>query len=573
MPIATGFKPGSYLAGFVKLGGTELANDARTMSYIRAACLPGWEVPGDCECSAYNEGPYVGVATDPAPWYTISDSRSREFFGLILDDVRLLHPFSRNVTKRAGNGSALGPLRLGHRVVVLEGALVASTCEGMAYGQRWVNEVLRGRLCAAGCSPDDLCVALYCDLPDAPSESALVVDGDDYASTPDNGSLDITGDLELDIDIAPDDWTPAAAVSMMGKWDSAANRSYLFRRGPGGTISLFLSVDGSTIASQASSVSTGFVDGARHSLKATWRQSDGRVQFFTRTPGGAWVQLGADGVIAIASIFSSNAPVVIGGQLSAGVLSNDESGKIYSAVVRDGITEVTNPDFSIQPAGTTEFQDATDKTWTINAGSIVAFPLPNQPAPLAGTRMLRNAGLVDGPIFSDASTPADCTVQRIAFQLAAEMPFLYAEPEVKFDEEVIASGGGTGYTLIDTQDWVADAALRIVLTAGNTDATDLRITGHISLDGTCPDERVAPCIDISIPTLPANSVLTIDSTRQQVSLRDPITLQEGSGLALLEWQGSFPWPEVPACTNLCLTVTNDGAQPVTLTLEEYAREI
>jgi hypothetical protein len=352
VPISTGFKAGSYLAGFVSLGGTELANDLRTYSYIREECLPGWEFPGDCECAIYDGGPYISVADDPAPWYAASDVRSTEFLGLILDDMRLLHPFSRNVTKRAGNGSALGALRLGHRVVVAEGVLVASTCDGMSYGQRWVNEVMRRRLCSAGCAPDDLCIATHCEL--------------------------------------------------------------------------------------------------------------------------------------------------------------------------------------------------------------------------GGIRMLRNTGVVDGPVFTEAASRPDCTVQRIGFQIASEMPFLYAEPEVLQDAVTL---GATTTDLISTDEWVADKALRIVLTAGDTDATDLSIVGRIALAGACPDERVPACIDISIPTLPANSVLTIDSTRQQVTLRDPITLQEGSGLALLEWTGAFPWPEVPACTDLCLTVDNGGAVDVTLTVESYDREI
>lgn len=342
------------LGAFATLGGTELANDLRTTQYIKAACLPLWNIPLDCECESYDTGPYGEPTTDPAPWYSATDTRSAEFMGLLLDNIRLLDAYSRQVTPRGTTGAALGPLRLGSRVVTASGLLVASSCEGMSYGERWVSEVLRGRVCAEGCTPDDLCLAVHCDA--------------------------------------------------------------------------------------------------------------------------------------------------------------------------------------------------------------------------GGIRMLRSAGVVDGPVFDDASTPHDCTVQRVSFQLASQMPYLYSGPDTLQDAVTLLAAGSTT-DLVSTDEWVADATMRFVLTAGDTDATDIRITMRVSLEGTCPDLRVAPCFDVTISTLPANSVLTIDGTTQMVVLRDPLTLRERSGLHLLEFLKAFVWPDVPPCSDVCVTVENDGAQAITLTVESWGREV
>ncbi|MCA1572820.1 MAG: hypothetical protein LC798_21510 [Chloroflexi bacterium] len=101
-------------------------------------------------------------------------------------------------------------------------------------------------------------------------------------------------------------------------------------------------------------------------MRVTWRQSDGKVQFFTSTGGITWTQLGIDRTIAIASIFSGTSILELGSQLAG--TSNPLSGNLYRAQVRNGIdgTVVADYDPSLAVAPYATFTDSTGKVWTFN---------------------------------------------------------------------------------------------------------------------------------------------------------------------------------------------------------------
>jgi hypothetical protein len=86
-------------------------------------------------------------------------------------------------------------------------------------------------------------------------------------------------------------------------------------------------------------------------LRATWRASDGRVQFFTSTNDGqSWQQLGSDAAFEFppASINAGTAPLWIGVRDDPdGNQTNRFAGRVRRAEVRDGIdgTVVASPDF------------------------------------------------------------------------------------------------------------------------------------------------------------------------------------------------------------------------------------
>jgi hypothetical protein len=192
-----------------------------------------------------------------------------------------------------------------------------------------------------------------------------------YASTPDANALDITGDIDIRVRVAMDDWTPAAlSETLIAKEASGTQRSFRFVLIQSGSIGLVLSSDGSAIASAFSSIATGLVDGTTQWVRVTWRASDGRVQFFLG--GGAatpsWVQLGTDQAIVIASIFSSSSILEIGTRLNGG--TEPAAGKFYRAIVRDGIngTTVFDADFTqgITSGAQTTFTATTGQTVTIN---------------------------------------------------------------------------------------------------------------------------------------------------------------------------------------------------------------
>lgn len=75
-------------------------------------------------------------------------------------DIRIDPVIRRNVSPRSLHGATVGPLRARHRIVAVRGLLLASSAQGMAYGERWINDVLAGT--AAGCSSDSMRLLLAC---------------------------------------------------------------------------------------------------------------------------------------------------------------------------------------------------------------------------------------------------------------------------------------------------------------------------------------------------------------------------------------------------------------------------
>ena len=159
-----------------------------------------------------------------------------------------------------------------------------------------------------------------------------------YASTPDSAAVSITGDIDIRVKVALDDWTPATANAVMGKIDSSDNRSYYFSVNSGATVGklqLATSPDGlaSSEVLGRSTVATGFTDGTVHWVRVTLDVNDGggnRVyNFYTSEDGETWDQLGTTVTTAGATtIFDGDSALEVG-SIFAGTLFN-VSGKIYA---------------------------------------------------------------------------------------------------------------------------------------------------------------------------------------------------------------------------------------------------
>jgi hypothetical protein len=162
-----------------------------------------------------------------------------------------------------------------------------------------------------------------------------------YASTPDAAALDITGDVDLRCKVALDDWTPGVTNTLISKSSSAvSNRSYWLNVMTDGTLSLFISPDGTSTnqVGYYSTVATGIADGATKWVRATLDVDNGAsghtVTFYTSDDGTTWTQLG-DAVVTAgtASIFSGASALYVGGIGSA----QPANGKFFRAQVLDGI--------------------------------------------------------------------------------------------------------------------------------------------------------------------------------------------------------------------------------------------
>jgi hypothetical protein len=194
-----------------------------------------------------------------------------------------------------------------------------------------------------------------------------------YVSTPDSAAVSITGDIDIRARYAADNGASGGNQILVAKYDSTANlRSYMFRLTPTGPPELFLSVDGAAgVGTTASPGGAPFANGVSGWLRATWRASDGRVQFFTSADGVTWTQYGTDKTIAIASIFDSTTPLHIGNRPNPN--QDHFTGTVFYADVRNGIGgapvavfDATAVDFQGLQVPTTYTSLSTGEVWTIN---------------------------------------------------------------------------------------------------------------------------------------------------------------------------------------------------------------
>jgi hypothetical protein len=184
--------------------------------------------------------------------------------------------------------------------------------------------------------------------------------------------LDITTDLDLQVQVALDDWTPAANSALLYKWDNAgSSAAYGLRvNATTGRLILLWTENGSTVKSAQSTVSPTVTDGSTLWVRATLDVDNGAsgndVKFFTSSDGTTWTQLGTTVTTAgVTSIYSGTGQVEIGG--FAGGLSPSK-GKFFRAIIKNGIdgTIVLDADASVitLPSQTT-FVDRSSNAYTV----------------------------------------------------------------------------------------------------------------------------------------------------------------------------------------------------------------
>lgn len=217
------------------------------------------------------------------------------------------------------------------------------------------------------------------------SDAALALPGinGSYASTPDTGALDITGDIDIRVDAEPrDGWSvlPAGSVRLLAsKLDRNSDEvSWTFYATSTGFLRLRWSPDG-TIGSSIFMTSTIGVPlgSTRLAVRVTLDVNNGAAgrtaNFYTApTNAGPWTQLGSTVITAgTTSIYSGTAPVELGSaELGQGVFfeSTATAGRFYGFELRSGIggTIVANPDFTAVPGVDRAFTDGAGRAWSIH---------------------------------------------------------------------------------------------------------------------------------------------------------------------------------------------------------------
>ena len=213
----------------------------------------------------------------------------------------------------------------------------------------------------------------YLDLPGG---------GTDYAETPDNAALDVTGDLDVRLDASLANWLPplttsvVGTVELIGKYQITGQKSW-FLGTRSGRLYFEWSADGTNSLSASSTVAPVVPGSGRLAVRVTLDVNNGAsgntVTFYTAsTLDSPWTQLG-DPVVqsGTTSIFNSTSPLRVGN--ATNIAYTQPLGRVHSAEVRNGLwgTVVAQPYFSSQAVGTTSFADSPGRTWTLRGASSI----------------------------------------------------------------------------------------------------------------------------------------------------------------------------------------------------------
>lgn len=193
-----------------------------------------------------------------------------------------------------------------------------------------------------------------------------------YASTPDSPANSVTGDLDLRIRVALDNWTNGSDRVLLAK--RSAKYSYQVWVDGSGHLLFGWTSDGSGGQGAMSTATIAVPNGTAVWLRATLDVDNGfgdkAISFYTSIDGSAWSALGSSVVQGgTTSVFDGPDPVEVGSNFSGA--GNPVQGRIYRAQIHNGIDGPVVARFD--PNDTTSsapssWQSAgpSAETWTVN---------------------------------------------------------------------------------------------------------------------------------------------------------------------------------------------------------------
>lgn len=265
------------------------------------------------------------------------------------------------------------------------------------------------------------------------------------ASMPDTAALGFTGDIDIRVHLAMDDWTPGGfGQIVVSQWDTTTNEGWLLAVLPAGTLQFSFTTNGSTDQNRTSTVGTGFANGSDHWIRVTLDADvagDHVVRFYTSDDGLTWTQLGA-GINTAGTVtrFNSTADLIVGTTADGGL---ELAGQVRYVEVRDGIdgTVAANPDFMSVDPGDRSFVDGAGNRWSVNGTAAVAI----DPA-LVFDEFYGFVG--DNGWQQDLHPPAAAECALDLVDLLAVLAGGYKLPDV-FDHAVLARAP-VGYWVLDS---------------------------------------------------------------------------------------------------------------------------
>ena len=188
-----------------------------------------------------------------------------------------------------------------------------------------------------------------------------------YASTPDSVANSVTGDIDIRVKVAMDDWTPSTARGLVVKRGNGAGQyAWQLIVNISGTIEFTFTQDGSTHIAPGASAAPSLTDGAAYWIRASRLSASGLVSYYKSSDGSTWEAIGtASGTTG--AMFDSASVLELGSTRDG--TTNNLVGKVYYAEVRNGIdgTVVARFDADEAALGATSFESSTGEVWTINS--------------------------------------------------------------------------------------------------------------------------------------------------------------------------------------------------------------
>ena len=195
----------------------------------------------------------------------------------------------------------------------------------------------------------------------------------------------VTGDLDIRVQVALDDFTPSTAATLVAQWNvSGDQEAFRFRIATSGNVELIWSEDGTTSQNDNDGGNSVLVDGQSTHLRVTLQHNAGSgtvVQFLQSEDGVDWTlrrSVTKSGASSTSGLHSANAPYQIGAYNTGGSPDQHADGTVFSAQVYDGIdgTIASNFDPARGVVGGTSFVAATRETWSINGNASLSSPAP-----------------------------------------------------------------------------------------------------------------------------------------------------------------------------------------------------
>ncbi|MFD3646391.1 hypothetical protein ACFWUT_23265 [Streptomyces cyaneofuscatus] len=215
------------------------------------------------------------------------------------------------------------------------------------------------------------------------AESWLRLDGG-YAATPHSAALATPGDLDLRVEVSPDDWVVYGRVRpLIARWDAGTGVvGYRLAVMMDGTVELAWSSTGTTggVRWAISTASVGGPTDGRLCLRAVLDVNNGAsgctATFYTApTMIGPWTVLGAPVVSAgTTSVAAPTTPLVIGTLPGLGLPGIPLVGRVHRAEVRNGIggAVLASPDFTGLADGATGMTDSAGRAWSLTGAAEIS---------------------------------------------------------------------------------------------------------------------------------------------------------------------------------------------------------